>query len=76
MLPGTCRKIQNGSCFQTSGMVSNNREEVWIYEYPWPEKTEVNSVVKLEKLILNLDDMHLSMLSPRLDWGGGLPAGN
>ena len=36
-------EYKNGSMGnQTSGMVSNDREEVWLYEYSWPEETKVN----------------------------------
>ena len=51
-------EYKNGSMGnQTSGMVSNNREEVWLYEYSWPEKIKVNhvnsfKVNKLQELIL------------------------
>lgn len=32
----------NGSMgSKTTGMVSNNREEVWLYKYSWPDKSKV-----------------------------------
>lgn len=32
----------NGSMgSKTTGMVSNNREEVWLYKYSWPDKNKV-----------------------------------
>ena len=35
-------EYNNGSMgSQTTGMVSSNREEVWLYKYSWPDKNKV-----------------------------------